>query len=103
MRPARRSERYSSLVRVDTINGRPADEVCPTELAVVAWAANLGTLRFHPWPVTSADVDHPDQLRIDLDPQPGTDFSHAAAVAPTLPSRTTHRTSHGARSLVCCQ
>ncbi|SDO93394.1 DNA ligase D [Nakamurella panacisegetis] len=65
-------------------SGRPADEVCPAELAVVAWAANLGTLRFHPWPVTSADVDRPDQLRIDLDPQPGTDFRHAAEVAPTL-------------------
>jgi DNA ligase D len=63
-------------------SGRTADEVCPTELAVVAWAANLGTLTFHPWPVRSADVESPDQLRIDLDPQPGTDFSDAAWVAP---------------------
>lgn len=63
-------------------SGRTADEVCPTELAVVAWAANLGTLTFHPWPVRSADVEAPDQLRIDLDPQPGTDFSDAAWVAP---------------------
>ena len=75
---------YVESVTITFPSGRPADEVCPTELAVVAWAANLGTLRFHPWPVTSADVDHPDQLRIDLDPQPGTDFSHAAAVAPVL-------------------
>lgn len=65
-------------------SGRPADEVCPTELAVVAWAANLGTLTFHPWPVTRADVDHPDQLRIDLDPQPGTTFSDAATVSHEL-------------------
>lgn len=63
-------------------SGRTADEVCPTELAVVAWAANMGTITFHPWPVTSDDVDSPDQLRIDLDPQPGTDFSDAARVAP---------------------
>lgn len=63
-------------------SGRTADEVCPTELAVVAWAANLGTLTFHPWPVRSADVESPDQLRIDLDPQPGTDFSDTAWVAP---------------------
>ena len=63
-------------------SGRTADEVRPTELAVVAWAANLGTLTFHPWPVTGADVDSPDQLRIDLDPQPGTDFSDAVRVAP---------------------
>ncbi|WP_372593119.1 non-homologous end-joining DNA ligase [Actinotalea sp.] len=61
-------------------SGRSADEVCPSELAVLVWAANLGTLTFHPWPVTSAALDHPDQLRIDLDPQPGTDFSDAARV-----------------------
>jgi DNA ligase D-like protein (predicted polymerase) len=75
---------FVQAVEITFPSGRTAEEVCPTELAVVAWAANLGTLRFHPWPVTSADVDHPDQLRIDLDPQPGTDFSHAAAVAPVL-------------------
>lgn len=72
-------------VRTATIafpSGRTADEVCPTELAVVAWAANLGTITFHPWPVLSADVEAPDQMRIDLDPQPGTDFSDAARVAP---------------------
>ena len=65
-------------------SGRHADEVCPTELAVVAWAANLGTLTFHPWPVRRDDVDRPDQIRIDLDPQPGTDFADAARVAPHL-------------------
>jgi DNA ligase D len=63
-------------------SGRFADEVCPTEVAVVAWAANLGTLTFHPWPVRRNDVDKPDQIRIDLDPQPGTDFADAARVAP---------------------
>ena len=63
-------------------SGRTADEVAPTELAVVAWAANMGTITFHPWPVTRDDVDAPDQLRIDLDPQPGTDFADAARVAP---------------------
>ena len=74
-------------VRTATIgfpSGRTADEVCPTELAVVAWAANLGTITFHPWPVHSTDVDSPDQLRIDLDPQPGTDFGDAARVAPEV-------------------
>jgi len=65
-------------------SGRGADEVCPTALAVVAWAANLGTLTFHPWPVRRPELEQPDQLRIDLDPQPGTDFSHAAKVAPVL-------------------
>ena len=39
---------------------------------VLAWAANLGSVEFHPWPVRRPKVDHPDELRIDLDPQPGT-------------------------------
>jgi DNA ligase D-like protein (predicted polymerase) len=62
-------------------SGRTADEVCPTEPAVPAWAAQMGTLTFHPWPVRRGDVDHPDELRIDLDPQPGTDFADAVRVA----------------------
>jgi DNA ligase D len=62
-------------------SGRTADEVCPTEPAVLVWAAQMGTITFHPWPVRRADVDHPDELRIDLDPQPGTDFADAARVA----------------------
>ena len=43
----------------------------------------MGTLTFHPWPVRADDVDHPDELRIDLDPQPGTDFADAVRVAGT--------------------
>jgi DNA ligase D-like protein (predicted polymerase) len=62
-------------------SGRTADEICPTELAGVAWAAQMGTITFHPWPVRDGDVDHPDELRLDLDPQPGTDFSDAVRVA----------------------
>ncbi|WP_432763063.1 DNA polymerase domain-containing protein [Actinomadura xylanilytica] len=67
--------------RIDFPSGRSADEVAPSETAVIAWAANLGTLTFHPWPVRKGDVDHPDELRIDLDPQPGTDFADAVRVA----------------------
>jgi len=73
---------YVETATIAFPSGRTADEVCPGELAVVAWAANMGTLTFHPWPVTRDDVDSPDQLRIDLDPQPGTDFADAARVAP---------------------
>jgi DNA ligase D len=62
-------------------SGRTADEVAPTELATIAWMANLGTITYHPWPVRRDDVDHPDELRIDLDPQPGTDFADAVRVA----------------------
>jgi DNA ligase D len=67
--------------RIDFPSGRHADEVCPTELAVVAWAAQMGTITFHPWPVREADVDRPDELRLDLDPQEGTDFADAVRVA----------------------
>ena len=72
---------YVETARIAFPSGRPADEVCPTELAVVAWCAQMGTLTFHPWPVRRADVDHPDELRLDLDPQPGTDFADAVEVA----------------------
>ncbi len=72
---------WVATAQVTFPSGRTAVEVCPTELAVVAWAANLGTLTFHPWPVAAADLDRPDQLRIDLDPQPGTDFADAARVS----------------------
>src|SRR4051795_3470419 len=63
-------------------SGRTADEIAPDSVAVVAWCANLGTLTFHPWPVSKTDVESPNQIRIDLDPQPGTDFAHAVRVAP---------------------
>jgi DNA ligase D len=72
---------YVRTARIDFPSGRHADEVCPTELAVVAWAAQMGTITFHPWPVRDGDVDHPDELRLDLDPQEGTDFADAVRVA----------------------
>jgi len=72
---------YVQTARIAFPSGRHADEVCPTEVAVVGWAAQMGTLTFHPWPVRSDDVDHPDELRLDLDPQPGTDFADAVRVA----------------------
>ncbi|MFD8492071.1 DNA polymerase domain-containing protein [Amycolatopsis sp. NPDC059657] len=62
-------------------SGRTAEEVCPTEPAVFAWAANLGTFDFHPWPVRRPDVDHPDELRIDVDPPDNAGFEDAVAVA----------------------
>ena len=72
---------YVQTARIEFPSGRHADEICPTEVATVAWAAQMGTLTFHPWPVRSDDVDHPDELRIDLDPQTGTDFDDAVRVA----------------------
>ena len=72
---------WVETARIEFPSGRSADEVCPTELGTVAWCAQMGTLTFHPWPVRRADVDHPDELRLDLDPQPGTDFDDAVQVA----------------------
>jgi DNA ligase D len=62
-------------------SGRTADALRVSEVANVAWAANLGTVTFHPWHARCTDVDRPDELRIDLDPQPGTDFGDARRVA----------------------
>ena len=76
-----RERRITQTARIEFPSGRHADEICPTEVAVVGWAAQMGTITFHPWPVRSDDVDHPDELRIDLDPQPGTDFEDAMRVA----------------------
>jgi DNA ligase D len=72
---------WVETAHIEFPSGRTADEVCPTEPAVLVWAAQMGTITFHPWPVRRTDVDHPDELRIDLDPQPGTDFADAARVA----------------------
>ena len=72
---------YLESVEITFPSGRKADEICPTEIAVPVWCAHMGTLTFHPWPVRRSDVDRPDELRIDLDPQPGTSFSDAVRVA----------------------
>jgi len=75
---------WTPTARIEFPSGRHADEMCPTELGAVLWAVNLGTLTFHPWPVRRADTDHPDELRIDLDPQPGTDYADAVRAAHEL-------------------
>lgn len=67
-------------------SGRTAVEVAPADLATIIWMVNLGTVRFHPWPVRASDTDAVDQLRIDLDPQPGSDFAMAQAAAQELRS-----------------
>jgi DNA ligase D len=72
---------WIEVARVTFPSGRHADELCVTELAQVAWAANLGTIDFHPWPSRRSHVDNPDELRIDVDPQPGTAFADAKQVA----------------------
>lgn len=83
-RVPRGAPEWVESVKVTFPSGRTAYQVCPTEPAVLVWAANLGTLEFHPWPVRRPDVDHPDELRVDLDPQPGTGFPDAVRVAGVL-------------------
>lgn len=72
---------WIEVARVTFPSGRHADELCVTELAHVIWGANLAVLDFHPWPSRRRDTEHPDELRIDIDPQPGTDFADAKRVA----------------------
>jgi len=79
--PTRGVPPWVESARITFPSGRPADELCPIDLAHVAWAAQMGAIVFHPWPVRRSDVDRPDELRLDLDPQPGTDFADAAVVA----------------------
>ena len=62
-------------------SGRTADELCVTELASVIWAVQMSTVEFHPWHTRRAAVEQPDELRIDLDPQPGADLGEAKQVA----------------------
>jgi DNA ligase D len=65
---------WIETAKVEFPSGRHAYELCPVDVAHVAWAANLGTLDFHPWPSRRDDTEHPDELRVDLDPMPGATF-----------------------------
>lgn len=62
-------------------SGRTAEEVVPRDAAALAWMANLACLELHPHPVRAEDLDHPDELRIDLDPVPGVTWAQLREVA----------------------
>jgi len=62
-------------------SGRTAEEVVVDDAAGLAWIVNLGCIELHPHPVRSADLDHPDELRVDLDPGPGVDWADVRRVA----------------------
>lgn len=62
-------------------SGRTAEEVVVDNAAGLAWVVNLGCMELHPHPVRTGDLDHPDQLRVDLDPGPGVDFADVRKVA----------------------
>ena len=59
-------------------SGRTAEEVVPRDPAALAWMANLACLELHPHPVRADDLDHPDELRVDLDPSPASRGSRSA-------------------------
>jgi len=62
-------------------SGRTAEEVVVDDAAGLAWIANLGCVELHPHPVRSGDLDHPDELRVDLDPGPGVSWADVRTVA----------------------
>jgi len=66
---------------VETVNGTPSRALVAADVAHVAWAVNLACLGFHVWPQRADDPAHVDELRLDLDPQPGTGFAEARAAA----------------------
>jgi len=78
--PASRPE-WIETVALRFPSGRVAEEVVPRDAAALAWMANLGCLELHPHPVRTEDLDHPDELRIDLDPVPGVEWPQLVAVA----------------------
>lgn len=65
-------------------SGRRHPQIVVDEVAAAVWAVQMNTVTFHPWPVRTADNDHPDELRIDLDPQPGRTFTDAVEAALAL-------------------
>ena len=62
-------------------SGRTAEEVVVDSPAALAWVVNLGCIELHPHPVRTSDLDHPDELRVDLDPGPGVGWDHVRLVA----------------------
>ena len=72
---------WVDTVRVDFPSGRHADELCVTELASVIWAVQMSTVEFHPWNSRRADIERPDEWRIDIDPMPECSFASVRRVA----------------------
>ena len=82
--PPKGTPDFVDAVTVTYNSGRRHPQVVLTEPAAIVWAVQMNTVVFHPWASLAADPDNPVELRIDLDPQPGTDFTDAAAVAPLM-------------------
>ena len=72
---------WIDVVTLSFPSGRTAEEVVPRDAAALAWMANLACLELHPHPVRADDLDHPDELRVDLDPVPGIEWRQVQEVA----------------------
>ena len=69
---------------VETVNGTPSRAMVAADVAHLVWAVNIGCLGFHVWPYLAGDPGHADELRLDLDPQPGVGFPQVVAAAKEL-------------------
>ncbi|HUP28819.1 MAG TPA: non-homologous end-joining DNA ligase [Usitatibacter sp.] len=78
--PASRPK-WVEVVALRFPSGRSAEEIVPRSAADLAWMANLACLELHPHPVRAEDLDHPDELRVDLDPVPGVEWTQVRQVA----------------------
>ena len=78
--PASRPE-WIEIVELKFPSGRSAEEIVPRDAAALAWMANLACLELHPHPVRAEKLDHPDELRVDLDPVPGIQWPQIQQVA----------------------
>lgn len=78
--PANRPE-WIEVVTISFPSGRTADEIVPRNAATLAWMANLACLELHPHPIRAEDVEHPDEMRVDLDPVPGVPWEQVKEVA----------------------
>ncbi len=72
---------WIEVVALKFPSGRTAEEVVPRDAAALAWMANLACLELHPHPVRAEELDHPDELRVDLDPVPGVEWPQIQQVA----------------------
>jgi bifunctional non-homologous end joining protein LigD len=72
---------WIDVVSLHFPSGRTAEEIVPRDAAALAWMANLACLELHPHPVRADDLDHPDELRVDLDPVPGITWAQVRDVA----------------------
>ena len=77
---------WIEVVELRFPSGRAADEIVPRDAAALAWMANLGCLELHPHPVRAEDLEHPDELRVDLDPVPGVKWQQVRDVAQVVRS-----------------